>query len=386
MDTQTGRVTGALERMAVGDDSAAAPVVPDYGGASLVNVVPALLDRLDGPPAWLPEPALDADQVVLIALDGLGWEQFDGRRHLAPTLASMQGGPISTVLPTTTATALTSLVTGTPPGEHGIVGYRIHVHGEVLNILRWTTAAGDARHTIPPQKIQTQLPFLGHRPPVVTRAEFARSGFTLAHLDSTRFCGYRMSSTLVTDVARLVNNSEPFVYAYYDGIDKVSHEYGLGDHYDAELAAADRLVADVLDAVPPGTAVVVVSDHGQVEVGERVIPLGSDVMAHVSLQSGEGRFRWLHARPGHASLLVDAATAAHGNDAWVMTRDETVEQGWFGPHVTAEALSRLGDVALVAKTDVAFIEPTDTGPYDLVGRHGSATSAELFVPLLVGRA
>jgi hypothetical protein len=150
--------------------------------------------------------------------------------------------------------------------------------------------------------------------------------------------------------------------------------------------AADRLFADLLDAVPSGTAVVVVSDHGQVEVGEHVIPLAAELMAHVSLQSGEGRFRWLHARPGHASLLVDEAMSAHGEDAWVVTRDEVVEQGWFGPTVTPEAASRLGDVALVAKTDVAFIEPTDSGPYDLIGRHGSATAAELYVPLLVGRA
>ena len=372
--------------MAVGDETAATPLVPDYGGACLSNVVPALLERGELAPAWLPAAAAEADQVVLIALDGLGWEQLQTRRQLAPTLAAMEGGPITTVLPTTTATALTSLVTGTTPGEHGVVGYRIHVHGEVLNILRWTTAAGDARQTIPPQKIQTQSPFLGHRPPVVTRAEFARSGFTMAHLDSTRFTGYRMTSTLVTDVARLAHASEPFVYAYYEGIDKVSHEYGLGDHYDAELSAADGLVADLLDAVPAGTAVVVVSDHGQVEVGQQVVPLAHDVMAHVSLQSGEGRFRWLHARPGHVSLLVDAATAAHGADAWVLTRDEIVEQGWFGPHVSTESLSRLGDVALVAKTDVAFSEPSDTGPYDLVGRHGSATSAEVYVPLLAGRA
>lgn len=370
----------------MGEESVSAPSVPDYDGACLCNVVTTLLDRPDPAPSWFPQAALDADQVVLLALDGVGWEQLQARRHLAPTLTAMEGGPIATVLPTTTATALTSLVTGTPPGEHGIIGYRINVHGEVLNILRWATAAGDARQTIPPQKIQTQLPFLGHRPPVVTRAEFARSGFTLAHLDGTRFTGYRMTSTLVTEVARSIRSSEPFVYAYYDGVDKVSHEYGLGEHYDAELAATDRLVADVLDAVPSGTAVVVVSDHGQVEVGDRVIPLAAELMTHVSLQSGEGRFRWLHARPGHASLLVDAAIAAHGADAWVVTRDEMIEQGWFGPHVTADVVSRLGDVALVARTDVAFIEPTDTGPYDLVGRHGSATAAELYVPLLVGRA
>ena len=66
----------------------------------------------------------------------------------------MEGGPIHSVLPTTTATALTSLRTGLAPGEHGVIGYRMHVHGEVLNVLRWTTAAGDARQTIPPQKVQ----------------------------------------------------------------------------------------------------------------------------------------------------------------------------------------------------------------------------------------
>lgn len=362
------------------------PLVPDYGGACISNLVPSLLERQDAPPAWLPAPAAEADQVVLLLLDGLGWEQLQSRRHLAPTLASMDGGPISSVLPTTTATALTSLTTGTAPGEHGVVGYRINVHGEVLNVLRWSTAAGDARQTIPPAKVQAQLPFLGHRPPVVTKAEFIRTGFTVAHLESVRFTGYRMPSTLVTEVRRLTHASEPFVYAYYDGVDKVSHEYGLGEHYDAEVRAADRLVADVLSAVPPGSAVVVTSDHGQVDVGQNVIPLVPEVLAHVSMQSGEGRFRWLHARPGHVTQLRDVAEAAHGDLAWVRTREEVVEGGWFGPTVSVDALSRLGDVALVAKGDVAFSEPNDTGPFDLVGRHGSATAAELRVPLLAARA
>jgi len=60
----------------------------------------------------------------------------------------MTGGPISSVVPSTTATALTSIATGLPPGQHGVVGYRVAVNGEVLNILRWTTPNGDARHRI----------------------------------------------------------------------------------------------------------------------------------------------------------------------------------------------------------------------------------------------
>ncbi len=130
------------------------PVLPDYGGACISNVVPALLEPGIEPPAWLPPTALDADQVVLLVLDGLGWEQLESRRHLAPTLAGLVGGPISSVVPTTTATALTSIATGLTPGEHGVVGYRVAVDGEVLNVLRWTTGRGDARKRIDPERFQ----------------------------------------------------------------------------------------------------------------------------------------------------------------------------------------------------------------------------------------
>lgn len=361
------------------------PLLPDYEGACITNIVPALLERTERP-SWFPAPAFQSDQVVLFVLDGLGWDQLVEQRHLSPVLSSMVGGPIHSVLPTTTSTALTSLTTACPPGEHGVVGYRIHVHGEVLNVLRWTTATGDARQTIPPPKVQTQVPFLGHRPPVVTKAEFVRTGFTLAHLDHVRFSGYRMPSSMVTDVARLVRSGEPFVYAYYDGLDKVSHEYGLGEHYRAELAVTDRLVGDLLAAVPPGTAVVVTSDHGQVDTGPNVTPIHPSVAAHVSLQSGEGRFRWLHARPGRVLAVLEAAAEAHGAEAWVVSRDEVVDDGWLGPKVSGEAVARLGDVGLVPRTSIAFTEPTDTGPYELVGRHGSATSAEVRVPLLAAIA
>ena len=49
------------------------------------------------------------------------------------------------------------------------------------------------------------------------------------------------------------------------------------------------------------------------------------------------------------------------------------------------ALARLGDVALVAREPIAYEDPADTGPFHLLGRHGSMTSAEVMVPLLVAR-
>src|SRR3954452_3722709 len=127
------------------------PMLPDYDGGCLSNVVPALLARESGVPAWLPAPAATARQVVLLALDGLGWDQLQSRITLAPTLAGLVGGPITSVCPSTTATCLTSLTTGAPPARHGVLGYRVHVgDGDVMNVLRWRTEQGDARQLVAP--------------------------------------------------------------------------------------------------------------------------------------------------------------------------------------------------------------------------------------------
>ncbi len=362
------------------------PLLPAYDGGCITNVVPALLHPPEVTPSWLPAAAVEADRVVLLVIDGLGWEQLEARRHLAPTLAGLAGAAITTVAPSTTATALTSISTGLPPGEHGVMGYRIHVDSEILNVLRWTTPRGDARRTIPPAALQPNAPFGGQRPPVLTRAEFSGSGFTLAHLDPVRFTGYRTLGTLASELVRLARAGEPFVYGYYEGLDKVSHEYGLHDQYDEELRWIDHLVSTLLEELPAGTAVVLTADHGQVETGDNVVELPSDVLTHVSVQSGEGRFRWLHARSGRAGPLADAAEAHLGELAWVRTREEVIADGWYGAKVTDAATSRIGDVLLAAKGTVAFFDPNDTGPYVLVGRHGSLTSAEMLVPLLVGVA
>lgn len=350
----------------------------------MANVVPALLEPSDTRPPWLPDGAV-ADQVVLLVLDGLGWEQLQARAALAPTMCGMEGDAILTVAPSTTSTALTSISTGLTPGEHGVIGYRMDVEGEILNVLRWSASGRDARNAIPPEKIQPNVPFLGHRPAIVTRAEFRQSGFTQAHLEGARFSGYRMPSTLVAETARLIRSGEPFVYTYYDGVDKVAHEYGLADHYDAEIVAVDRLVEYMIRVLPSSASLVLTSDHGQLDVGENLVRLDKDVAAHVSYQSGEGRFRWLHARPGHSRVLLEAATDRHRDTGWVVSQAQMIDEKWFGPVVTDAARARLGDVALVAREPVAYVDMDDTGPYELIARHGSLTPAEMRVPLLVAR-
>ena len=358
------------------------PTLPAFGGGCIADLVPALLEPTELPQRLLDEGVLDSAAVVMLVLDGLGWNQLQQRAHLAPTLMSMKRRPATTVAPSTTATALTSLVTGTPPGRHGVVGYRIHVNGEVLNTLRWSTPSGDARKRILPHEFQPEPAFCGQRPVVVQNAEFLRSGFTMAHLADVRHRGWQTMPAIAVEVRQAIAAGEPFVYAYYDGIDKTAHLRGFGEFYDAELAACDKMVADLMLALPRGTAIVVTADHGLVDCLGKATAFDPEVTAHVRQQSGEARFRWLHAEPGRERELLTAAVSAHSDRAWVYAADEMIDAGWFGPEVTDAARSRLGDVAVVAKDRWYFRDPADSPKIELVGRHGSLTPDEMLIPVL----
>ncbi len=365
-----------------------APRCPEYLGACVTNIIPALLGPggTEALPAFFPEVARGANQVVLLVVDGLGWHQLQDRIHrqpaCAPTFAEMQGGSITTIAPTTTVTALTSIATGVAPGEHGLIGYRIDFAGRVVQMLRWADDRGDARRRLTPRDVQPCPPFMGASIPVLSKAEFDGTAFTEAHLREQKMLSWRAASSMAVEVGSLLARGEKFVYCYYDGVDKIAHERGFGEFYDAEVLAADRIIADIASSLPKGAVLLVTADHGQVMVGGNTMPLSPDVTRHLAHQSGEGRFRWLHVNSGRIDEVVAAARSHHGHVAWVMTRDEMIDAGYFGPRVTDVVRRRMGDVAVMARADVSFDDPADKTYFELQCRHGSLTSAEIDVPFL----
>ncbi|MGH9032991.1 MAG: alkaline phosphatase family protein, partial [Acidimicrobiia bacterium] len=222
------------------------PVVPDYGGRCITGLAPALVGAQ--PVDWLPAPVAGADAVVLLVVDGLGWDAIGSHRSEMPELAGLDGGPITTVVPSTTASALTSLATGLAPSQHGLVGFRMRVDGTVLNVLSWHTDRGRGPD---PFLVQRHDAFLGRAVPAVTKREFRNSGFTDAQLRGTRFVGWSAVSSLIVHCRELIAAGERLVHAYYPSVDNVAHEYGVhSDFFRAELRAADALVGAMLDSLP----------------------------------------------------------------------------------------------------------------------------------------
>lgn len=358
------------------------PVRPDYGGAVITGIIPALVGGQPAP--WLPTAVTEADSVVMLVLDGLGWQAVEAHRSLLPELSALDGGPITTIAPSTTASALTSLSTGLAPSQHGLVGFRMRVGNDVLNILTWKTTGN--RRAPDPFDMQRHTAFLGRPVPVVTRREFRHTAFTDAQLRGARFFGWSAMSTLVEQCRRLVAAGERFVYGYYPGVDTVAHEYGLHDgFYVEELRAVDRLVGDFLDALPPTTALLVATDHGQVHIDPGGWVELPELAPMVAMYAGDARFRYLYAKPGAAPELAAAARETVGHQAWVLTREQLFTEGWIGPAPQGPIGNRVGDVVLAAREPVAFVDPTMPQETTLVGMHGSLTPDEMYVPLLAGR-
>jgi hypothetical protein len=358
------------------------PVLPAFDGASVAGLVPALFGRVDN--AWIPEPARTGRAVVLLVLDGLGWNAIQDHASKMPRLAQLEGSAITTVAPSTTATALTSITTGLPPAQHGIVGYRMLVDADVLNVLRWTVP-GRGRAPAP-FDVQRHQPFLDREVPVVTRTEFRDTGFTQAHLRGGRLAGWHTVAGLIEQCVRAVDVGEQFVYAYYPGVDTIAHEYGLHDGaFVRELGFVDRFVGELVDSLPADAALLVTSDHGQVHLeAESWIEI-PDLTALTTAVAGDGRFRYLYAPASDRKELLDRAREQFSDRAWVWSRAEMLDLGMFGVGGTGTVPGRIGNVVLAAREAVAFVDPALPNERMLRSGHGSLTPDEMYVPLLAAR-
>ncbi len=331
-------------------------------------------------------------KVVVLLVDGLGWNLLLANLDAAPFLAGLvsEGAePVSVGFPSTTATSMASFGTGATAGRHGLVGYTFALpgHDGLLNALRWDSTA-DPLDVQPVPTVFERAADAGVDVSHVALRSFEGSGLTRAALRGAAYPGADTLGEAVQVTAQaLARPGRSLVYVYTGDLDNVGHIRGCGsDGWRAQLEHVDLFVAQLHRALPPDGLLLVTADHGMVDVGpaDRVDfdnePLLS---AGVRLLGGEPRARHVYARPGAAADVLSAWRERLGGSVLVLSRDEAVADGWFGADVALEVLPRIGDV-VVAPTGPTAVVATRQHPREarLVGYHGSTTPDEVLVPLL----
>lgn len=351
---------------------------------SLTGVVPQLLAALGGRSDWF----APAESAIVFVLDGLGARNLAARAGHARFLAASASkrDVARTVFPSTTASALTSLLTGTSPGRHGIVGYRTRVPGtdDVLNQLRgwdtdglpisWQRAARLVEH---------------HRPSfAVSKSEYAGTGFTAATLGGAEFVPVDDLPARVARAADLAaRHPGALVYLYANDLDAVAHKRGWeSDEWLHALERVDAAVRALAAAIAPSTGVVVTADHGIVDVPRHrhvLLHDGSTLVDGVRHIGGEPRMLHLYAEVGAEARVLEAWRTSEAERSWVLSRDEAIAAGLFG-EVDADVRARIGDVLVAARARIAYYDDrrADKAPQRMIGQHGSLTDDERTVPLI----
>jgi len=386
---------------------------PRYGDLGLPNLMASALQAVRVPPPSPPIPddildpeLLDSRQVVVLAVDGLGYTQLLAARRKLGGLAILDAAkadgtlfPLASTCPSTTVAAIGSLCTARPPQDHGLVGYRLFLRefGGIANMIRFAPLDRSGPSYNPEG-------FL----PVPTAFELAaREGVTSRAITRNRFLGTPLSKMIHrgAEVAGYVGASDfgvrlrdaitrrrrKLVFAYWDLVDSICHTYGTRtEEFFAEVAAFDGVFEREVLRHARDVTFLLTADHGHVNArkkGHMDLRQTSGVLDALAMPpTGEPRLLYLHAKDGDAVHLAGVAADAFQGRARACIARDAFDAGLFGVGTPPpKAVDRVGDV-LVMPTGTGAIFGGFVGEHpDLIGRHGGLTAEEMLVPCLVAR-
>jgi hypothetical protein len=372
---------------------------PDYAGGSLVNLVASLVAARGGKPLHEPlrnfEFPLSAKNLVLLIIDGLG-ERYLARHGAGSELGHRRCAALTSVFPSTTASAITTSYTGRTPLEHGLTGW-FSYFGEAgcVSATLPFRSRGDmaplAARGVSPERIFTVPSLFGGLPVksvVLTYRDIIDSQYNSVHCRGAERVAYANAEELVTQLERVVKASDQrkFVYAYWPHYDAISHRFGCQSRQAArEFETIDAAFGALLRRLAgTDTVVVATADHGFIDVApEESLELPASLASLLRFPlCGERRVAYCHVHtPGD---FLQQAKDWLGDKADVMPSRRLVDEGWFGPGEAHPRFDeRIGDVALVMRNHYTVKDWLPGEPRWLhIGNHGGTHEDEMMIPLI----
>lgn len=400
-------------------------IYPNYTGFSILNI-PGSICRLLGAPEIgatslnsqiHPQLGEEARRVILILIDALSLFRFkswmENRSAAVWQTLIEQGGlvPLTSITPSTTSAALTSLWTGRSPAEHGVVGYELWLkeYGVVANMIthapinfRGDTAslqkAGfNPENFLPFPTLGQHLLTHNVKSYAFQHVSILRSGLSQMFFKDTQTHGFNTPNDLWVNLRHLVENrgsERQFIWVYWGDVDHFSHFYAPDDERtEAEFVAFSRAFEDLfLKRLSPdvsrGTLLLLTADHGQVHTRKNP---NYELKNHPNLArcfhilpTGENRLMYLFLRPGQSEAVRDYFNRIWPGQFCFIDPAQAVERGLFGPGQPHPGLfDRLGDL-IVAARGASYLWWADKDNL-LNGRHGGLSAEEMLVPLLITR-
>ena len=359
------------------------PLITDVVAGGLATIDPALPGASTQAAASLGMET-GAHQLLLILVDGLGYELIEEYVGHTPTLRRVRGDvrSIHTVVPSTTAAAITAFGTGERPGATNMVGFSVAYGGTVMNLLAMEGGPAPSEWQPVPTYFE-RLAAVDVASAVVSPARFAGSGLTGAALRGARHVPAETLDERVSAALRELRAGTPVVYLYWSEIDHAGHGSGVGsDSWIANLEEFDAGLARLLKSLPAGVRTVMTADHGMINVdASQIVDVASTpaLREGVRIVAGETRAVHVHADAGRADEVEARWRDVLGESTWIVSGEAISALIGAG-----DGAAVIGDFLVLARGRGGVVDSRtqSASAIAMPGVHGSLTSTEMRIPVV----
>ena len=401
-------------------------IKPQYGSRCFADIPQTIKYLLTGT-GW---PALARDvigrydrkyeTVIFFFVDAFGWRFFEEHRDNYPFLQRMlQEGHVSKLtsqFPSTTAAHTTTIHTGLPVGQSGVIEWTYYEPkvDAIITPLLFSFAGGLQRDTLkrtniapevfyPSATIYAELAKYGVQSTILQHREYTPSTFSDVVFRGAKTVPYNTLPEALTNLQLLLERqAQPsYYFLYFDKIDSLCHQYGpsspqVAAEIDTFLTAMERLFAQKLAGNRPDTLFIMSADHGQIEVDpattlylnlepefagiERFLKTDRKGLPLVPAGSARDLFLYIH------DELLDEAqhffSTRLEEEAVVVKLQALIDQGYFGPAPVSDLfLSRAGNLVILPhKYKTVWWYERGKFEQTLYGKHGGLTPEEAEIP------
>jgi len=404
--------------------------LPFYEKYCFSNIPSTILKLFDIPTQRpvLPEElykdkAENFNKVVLILIDAFGYKQW--LRYYKNldffNLFTKKGivSPITTVFPSTTAAALTTINTGLTPQEHALFEWVLYFKeiDMVINTLPFTPLDG---------KGQDKLLEIGVSPKILYNGSTIYRTLKRAGINSFTFLNRSYSHTAYSKLIHKGSTTIPFInlsdlvvrlrktlekekgpayfYVYIDDADSIEHKYGpYTEEHRAQISVITYLLKKELlekinKKIASETLLLIAADHGQLNVlPKKTIYLNKYRSLVKSFQKGRKkelilpvgspRDIFLHIEKSKLNEAYNFLSNKLKGKAEVTKIEEATKMGLFGiGKPKKEFYDRAGNLLILPyKNNTIWYEHIKGKKFDLFGMHGGLSEEEMLVPFGVAK-
>ncbi|RMF55538.1 hypothetical protein D6745_02050 [Candidatus Woesearchaeota archaeon] len=377
-------------------------VLPDYN-KSIVNLMSSVMSGFGSRSIYknleeIPSKELKKSKnVVLLVIDGLGYNYLSKKSSFLRDNLKCR---ITSVFPSTTASAITTFLTGTAPQQHGITGWFMLLKeiGIVSRILPFGSRIKGLsfRNKLKIGELLNSVGFtdrIKESSYMIQHKDIVNSDFSKAMAKKSKKLGYSTLDGFFRQIKKAIksHNRRKYVYAYWPLFDSVCHEYGVNSwKAEKHFYEIDKRIRKLIKGIDgTNTTLIVTADHGLIDTDKKKVITLDD---HPELKEcltlilcGEPRTAYCYVHPSKAKKF-ESYVKKNLNECCTLYKSEYLLKnnyfGLFKPN--PKLVDRIGDYILVMKKNY-IIKDSVLGQKKSfhIGNHGGISADEMFVPLIV---